>query len=103
MKKVQTMSRRSHFILSDRSTRFFLISNTFIGDAWLKLEKIKQKLGNTLRLNFCYLKIVLFSHRCYHSKKIGDILKNEQKNKHVCLNEVISLMTMKMRMKMKKG
>ena len=31
---------------------FFLISHTFINNAVLKLEKMKQMLSNTLRLNF---------------------------------------------------
>ena len=37
----------------------FLINNTFISNTRLKLaKKIKQMLSNTLRLNFCYLKII---------------------------------------------
>ena len=42
-------------------------------------KKFKQKLGHTLKLNFCYLKIIPFLHPCYHPKIIGDILKNVQK------------------------
>ena len=34
-------------------------------------EKNKQMLSNTLRLNVCYLKIILIFHSCYHSKLIG--------------------------------
>ena len=41
-------------------------------------KKIKQMLSNTPRLNFCYLKIILFLHPRYHPKIAGDILKNEQ-------------------------
>ena len=37
-------------------------------------KKMKQMLSNTLRLNFCYLKII----RLFHSKITGDILKNLQ-------------------------
>ena len=37
-------------------------------------KKIKQKLSNTLRLNFLYLKIIHFLHTPYHPR-IGDILK----------------------------
>ena len=57
----------------------FLKSNTFISNTscW-NWQKIKQKLSNTLRLNFCYLKIMRFVHPGYHSKIIGDI-KNVQK------------------------
>ena len=77
-------------------TSFFFISNTFLSNARLKLAKIKQKLSNTLKLNFSYLKIIRFLHP---PKIIGDFLKNVQKNKYVCLIEVIWLKTMKMRMK----
>ena len=58
----------------------FLKSNTFISNTscW-NWQKIKQKLSNTLRLNFCYLKIMHFVHPRYHSKIIGDIIKNVQK------------------------
>ena len=38
-----------------------------------------KKLSNTLRLNFCYLKIIRFLHTRYHPEIIGDILKNVQK------------------------
>ena len=37
-------------------------------------------LSNTLRLNFCYLKIIrFFFHSGYYPKIIRDILKNVQK------------------------
>ena len=38
-------------------------------------------LSNTLRLNFCYLKIFHIFHQRHHRKVIGRILKNKQKNK----------------------
>ena len=41
-------------------------------------------LSNTLRLNFCYLKIIHILHPRYHPKIIGDILKKEAKE-HLCL------------------
>ena len=43
----------------------------------LNQQKIKQKLSNTLRLKFRCLKII--PHRLYHTKIIGDIVKNLQK------------------------
>ena len=43
-----------------------------------KLTKIKQKLDNTLRLKFCYIKIIRFLQPRYHLKIVGDILKNVQ-------------------------
>ena len=42
-------------------------------------KKIEQRLSNTLKLNFCYLKIIFFLHPRYHPKIIGHILKNVQK------------------------
>ena len=64
-------------------------------------QKIKQMLSNTRRLNFCYLKIIHIFHPHYHPKIVGHILKNKQKNKHVCFHEIIRLIIMKMEMKMK--
>ena len=58
-------------------------------------------LSNTLRMNFCYLKIIHILHSRYHSKIIRCILKNKQKNKCVCILEIIRLILMKMKMKMK--
>ena len=48
-------------------------------------KKNKQKLSNTLKLNYCYLKIIRFLHPRYHPKIIGSILKNVPKNKYFCL------------------
>ena len=58
-------------------------------------------LSNTLRLNFCYLKIIDIFHLRYHPKIIGYILKNKQKNKCGTVHEIIQLIIMKMKMKMK--
>ena len=54
------------------STHFF-ISSTFISNVRLKLAKINQNLSDTLRLNFCYLKMIFFLNPHYHPKIIGDI------------------------------
>ena len=35
----------------------------------------KQAKSNTLRLNFCFLKIIRFLHTCFHSKIVGHTLK----------------------------
>ena len=43
----------------------------------------KQATSNTLKLNFCFLKIISFLHTCCHSKIVGHTLKNVQKNKWV--------------------
>ena len=57
-------------------------------------------LSNTLRLNFCYLKIIHILHPRY-PKLIGHILKNERKNNCVCIHEIMQLIIIKMKMKMK--
>ena len=45
-------------------------------------------LGNTLRLNFCYLKTIQILHLRYHPQIVGHILKNKQKSKYVCIHEI---------------
>ena len=61
------------------STRFFY-KQPFYKQHQTEIGKeIKQKLSNTLRLNFCYLKIICFFHARYRLKKLGDILNNVQK------------------------
>ena len=62
----------------------------------LNWQKFKQMLSNTLRLNFCYLKIVHI-HPRYHLKTIGHVLRNKQKKKCVCIHEIIRLIIMKMK------
>ena len=58
-------------------------------------------LSITLRLNFCYLKIIHILHLRYHPKILGHILKKKEKNKCVCIHEIIRLTITKMKMKMK--
>ena len=55
-----------------------------------------------MRLNFCYLKIIHIFHTRYHPEIMGHILKSLQKNKCVCIHEIIGLIIIKMKMKMKK-
>ena len=57
-------------------------------------------LSNTVRPTFCNLKYIHILHPRY-PKIIGHILKNEQKNKCVCINEIIRLIIMKMKMEIK--
>ena len=57
-------------------------------------------LCNTLRLDFCNLKITHVLHPPYHPK-IKNTLKNKQKNKCVCIHDIIRLTIMKIKMKMK--
>ena len=61
---------------------------------------MRQILSNTLRLNFCYLKIIHILHQRYHPEVIGHILKSKQNNKCVCIHEITRLTIMKMTMKM---
>ena len=75
-----------------RYTLFF-ISNTL-------RQKIKQMLSNTLRLNFWHPKNIGILHPGYHLI-IRHILKNKQKNKHVCIHEIMQLIIMKMKTKIK--
>ena len=64
----------------------FFISSTFISNAKLKLAKNQAKAK--LLMNFCYLKIVQYSKKC-------------AKTKCTCFNEIMWLIIMKMRLKMK--
>ena len=67
----------------------------------LKWQEIKQMLNNTLRINFWHPKIIGTLHPCYHLAITRHILKNKQKNKHVCINEIMQSIIMKMKTKMK--
>ena len=64
-------------------------------------QKIKQMLNNTLKLNLCYLKTIHIVHQRYHPKEIWHILKNKQINKCVCIHEIIRLIIMKIKIKVK--
>ena len=65
-------------------------------------KKIKQMLSKTLRLNFCYLKIIHILRPSYHAKIMGLTLKSKQKNKRVGIHESIQISVTKMKIKMKK-
>ena len=67
----------------------FFISNTFINMSSWNWQKIKQKLSNTVKLNFCFLKFIHFHHASYLPKSAGDNLKNIQKQVGL-FNEVIN-------------
>ena len=64
-------------------------------------KKVKHMLSNTLRLNFCFLKIIHILHPRYRPKIIGHIIKSKPKNKCVCIHEITQLIVRKMKMKMK--
>ena len=48
-------------------------------------------LSNTLRLNFWHLKIIQILQSRYKPRIIGHILKDKQKNKCVCIRDIIRL------------
>ena len=80
-----------------------IILNTcfFYKHSRLKLEKGQTNESKILRLNFCYLKIILILHPCCHPKVIGHTLKNKQKNKCVFIHDITWLIIMKTKMKLK--
>ena len=59
-------------------------------------------LSNTLRLNFWRPKIIGILHPRYHLTITGYILENKQMNKHVCIHEIMQLIIMQIKTKMKK-
>ena len=58
-------------------------------------------LSNTMRLDFCYLKTIHILHPRYHSKTKEYILKNTQRNKCICIHEIIGLIIKNIKMKLK--
>ena len=52
-------------------------------------KKIKQKLSNTLSIEHLILEISHILHPRYLSKIMGNILKNKERNKFVCIHEII--------------
>ena len=84
-----------------RDSRFFLSATFLWATPGWNWQKIRQMLSNTLRLKFGCLKIIHFLHLWYRPKLIWNILKNIEKNKYVCFNEIIWLIMMEMRVKMK--
>ena len=64
-------------------------------------KKIKQMLNRTLRLSFCYMKVIHILNSRYHPKIMRRFLKNRQKNKCVLIHEIIRLIIMKMKIKIK--
>ena len=80
-------------------THAFFISNTFISNARLKLAENQanaKQHSDTEPLLFQNCKFFI------HTEKIiRHILKSKQKNKCVCVNEIIQLVIMKINIKMK--
>ena len=81
----------------------FFISSNFKSKARLKLPK-KDQANATQHLEAGlenYLKTIHVLHSPCHSKIIGHILKNKQKNKCVYIHKIIRLTIIRMKMKMK--
>ena len=100
----QNISVSQNFYFSSTEVRTiyaFFISNTFISNARMRLETIKQMQSNTLRLSSCYLKIIQILQSRFHPKVIRYTLKYKQKNKCVCIHEIMNLIIMKIKIKIK--
>ena len=100
--KVSKNETVEEIVLSGNGIHAFFIRNTFICNVRLKLAKNQASAKqHPQAVNFCYLKIIHIFHPCYHPKIIRYILKSKQKNKCVGIHEIIRLIIMKMKVKMK--
>ena len=79
----------------------FFISSTFISNARMKLAKNQANAKHQHEAELLLFESYSHSSSTLSSKIIGQILKNKQKNKCVCIHEIIRLIIMKMKMKMK--
>ena len=69
-------------LTGNQNTRFCFYKQQFYKQRQAEIgKKIKQKLRNILRLNFCYLTIIGILHPRYNTKIIRNILKKCTKNK----------------------
>ena len=71
-------------------TRFFYKQQFLQGTRGWNWQKVKQILSNTLRLNFCFLKIILTLHQRYHPK--GRLI-NKKSIRLSKFNEVLNIMS----------
>ena len=77
------------------------ISNTFKSQARLKLAKIQVNAKQHSEAECLKPKIIRILHPRYPLTITGPILKNKQKSKHVCIHEIMQLIIMKTKSKMK--
>ena len=82
-------------------TCFFFVSNTFISNARLKLTKNKSKAKQHPESELLLFDNYRFSSSTLSSFNNKRCSKNCTKNKWVCINEVIWLTTIKMRLQLK--
>ena len=78
------------------------ISNTFISNARLKLAKNQLNAKQHPETELLLFENLHIFHQRYHPKIIEHILKTKQKNKCVCMHEIIRFILMKKKMKIKK-
>ena len=65
----------------------------------MKLAKNQANAKQHSEAELLLFETIHILHPHYHPKIIGHILKNKQKNKHVCIREIMLLIIMKMNMK----
>ena len=100
LRKNQAKAKHHHCVKSDQIRRFFWsvfswiqteyrdLRSKSLYSVWIQGNTDQKKLRIwtfftqcTLRLNFCYLKIIHILHPRYHPEIIGHILKNKQNNR----------------------
>ena len=95
------MIRKSSTIYICGALHAFFISNTFISNTRLKLAKNQAKAKQHPEAELLLFENYSISSSTLSSKNNRRYSKNCTDSKYVCLNEVIWLVTMKMRLKMK--
>ena len=66
----------------------FFISNTFISNARLKLEKNQANAKQHAESELFLFEIIHILHPLYHAKIIAHILKNKQNSKCICIQTI---------------
>ena len=79
----------------------FFISNTFISNARLKLAKNRANAKQYPKVELWLFENYSHSSSTLSSKNNRTYSKNKQKNKCVCIHEIMRLIIMKMKMKKK--
>ena len=88
---MQCTSRRQNLCipqLYDHYLHAFLVSNTFISNARLKLAKNQRNAKQHPEANFSYLKIIHILYPRYYPKITKNILKNKQISKRVFIHQI---------------
>ena len=80
---------------------FFFISNAFISNPRLKLAKNQANAKQHPETEDLLFESYSYSLSTLPFKNLGHILKNKEKNKFFCIHEIIRLIIMKMKTKLK--